>query len=57
MFPNQPRVMSNEDFKQMQDALRDPDYVRRMLADAKAADMVEVDNPFRREVRPRRGRE
>lgn len=39
----------------MREALADPEYVRSMLADIKRAGMVEVDNPFRTELRPRRG--
>lgn len=38
-------------------AMRDPGYQRRMLADAHAGQLVEVDNPFRTELRPRRGTE
>ncbi|WP_454728817.1 hypothetical protein [Cellulosimicrobium protaetiae] len=39
--------------------LADPDYRARLLADLAAvpAGTVEVDNPLRREVRPRRGTE
>ena len=51
------RVMTPEEFEQMQAALRDPDYIARLAADAKTQGLVEVDNPMRREVRPRRGAE
>lgn len=51
------RVMTPEEFEQMLAAMRDPEYVARLAADVKAMGMVEVDNPMRREVRPRRGAE
>ena len=51
------RVLTDEEFEQMRGALRDPDYIKRLYADTKAMEMVEVDNPTRREVRPRRGAE
>jgi hypothetical protein len=49
--------MTAEEFERLQAAIRDPDYVARLLADEKAQGLVEVDNPMRREVRPRRGTE
>lgn len=51
----QHRVLTSEEFAEMRAALADPDYIRRLVEDAKTADMVEVDNPFRTELRPRRG--
>lgn len=51
------RVLTAEEFEQMLAAMRDPEYVARLAADTKAMGMVEVDNPMRREVRPRRGTE
>lgn len=50
-------VMTAAEFEQMRAALRDPDYVARLAADARTQGLVEVDNPLRREVRPRRGTE
>ncbi len=49
--------MTPEEFEQMRAALRDPDYLARLAADARTRGLVEVDNPMRREVRPRRGTE
>ena len=54
-YPRRQRVLTTEEFAQLQAALKDPDYIRRLAEDAKRANMVEVDNPMRREVRPRRG--
>lgn len=51
------RVLTTEEFEQMRAALRDPDYIARLAADSKSQGLVEVDNPMRREVRPRRGTE
>jgi hypothetical protein len=51
------RVLTPEEFEQMRAAIQDPDYIKRLHADTKAMGMVEVDNPMRREVRPRRGTE
>jgi hypothetical protein len=51
------RVMTAVEFAQMRAAIQDPDYIKRLAADTKAMGMVEVDNPMRREVRPRRGTE
>ena len=45
------------EFERMRAAVQDPDYVARLAADMKAQGLVEVDNPMRREVRPRRGTE
>lgn len=56
-IPDGMRVMTTEEFEQMRAAIQDPDYIKRLHADTKAMDMVEVDNPMRREVRPRRGTE
>jgi hypothetical protein len=49
------RILTAEELTEMTAAFRDPDYLARLAADARTADMVEVDNPFRRELRPRRG--
>lgn len=49
--------MTSEELKQWRAALSDPDYLRRLAADVKRERMVEVDNPFRTELRPRRGTE
>ena len=49
------RILSTEECEELRAALRDPDFVARMLADVARASQVEVDNPVRREVRPRRG--
>lgn len=51
------RVMTPEEFEQMRAAIQDPDYIARLAAEAKSQGLVEVDNPMRREVRPRRGTE
>ena len=40
-----------KELEQMRELMKDPEYLARLGQ----ADMVEVDNPFRREVRPRRG--
>lgn len=56
-FRERGSVLTSEECAQLQLALQNPEYVSRLLADARAADMVEVDNPVRRETRPRRGRE
>jgi hypothetical protein len=49
------RILTSAEFAEMRAATADPDYIRRLIEDAKTADMVEVDNPFRTELRPRRG--
>lgn len=51
------RVLTTEECEQMRAAIQDPDYIKRLHADTKAMGMVEVDNPVRREARPRRGTE
>jgi hypothetical protein len=51
------RVLAAEEFERMREAIRDPEYFARLVADAKVQDLVEVDNPMHREVRPRRGLE
>lgn len=52
---NRRHVLTTEELAEMRAALADPDYLSRMIADAKRSQMVEVDNPFRTELRPRRG--
>lgn len=49
------RVLTEAEVAEWKAALLDPDYIRRLTEDAKTAGHVEVDNPMRREVRPRRG--
>lgn len=51
------RMLTDKELSDLRDAMKNPEYLARLAADAKSADVVEVDNPFRREVRPRRGRE
>jgi hypothetical protein len=51
------RILTSDEHRQMREALADPDYVARLVADIRQANMVEVDNPFRTELRPRRGTE
>lgn len=48
-------VLTGEEVAQMRALANDPDYLRRLAADLHIAGMVEVDNPMRRELRPRRG--
>lgn len=49
------RVLTDDEVAQMRELANDPDYLRRLAADLRIAGMVEVDNPMRRELRPRRG--
>lgn len=50
-------VLTSGEFERMRAAIQDPSYVARLAADSKSQGLVEVDNPMRREVRPRRGTE
>jgi hypothetical protein len=55
--PDEPIVMSPIVMSPgaVMDRFSNPDYLRNLAEDAKRAGQVEVDNPLRREVRPRRG--
>jgi hypothetical protein len=53
-MPHQ-RVLTEEELAALMESFRDPESRARMLEDARRAEWVEVDNPVRREVRPRRG--
>lgn len=48
-------IWGARELEALRKAMADPDYLRRLAADVAAENMVEVDNPFRRELRPRRG--
>lgn len=51
------KILSAEEFRQLREALNNPEYVKSLIEDIKREKMVEVDNPFRTELRPRRGTE
>lgn len=59
LAPTRPATsfVTSTELAQMRAAYQDSDYLARLAMDARVADMVEVDNPFRTELRPRRGTE
>lgn len=51
----EPRRLTRSEVETLLAMLRDPVVGPQMAEEARREQMVEVDNPFRREVRPRRG--